>query len=668
MASLFAKELSSHNIDRKIIAFIVKRISIVHKYTPSIKDILHSANTAAENFNKDNPPLCACDYVKSLGENYGSALGHCWIKGTEISDDNIRAVTIISAKSRPISSNVQTADAIEKSIISLLNLTFNGNLQYSGNLTNIEISQKTEKTEGFFSELDIRNVNKKLSKCVVSFLDKNGDCPIIVCPFLFWLKLYNSFLLDIDHFGKINSLEEKQILRQWIQWYKTELNCTIPLMRENKWSIPKNASILFKNKDTINTSPFFSDIRVRIYIKASYKNKTSPFKKALQVANASLFKAMQIMHHEGLQMKKCQDMVEVVQKKVAKLSQVYGDDTFFEMFQYDIENFFTNVTTDMVQKSLDFFLLQNQSIREGFWVHKKNMKKVFTVKPHLQENFFFLSKHQLFQLVLFEMKNCFFKIGKHMVMKQLKGLSIGGFLSSALAIMLANYAEHLALSEVNSVFYAPSGMRVIDGLRMTDDGLIIIVINRKLHLQNHATYVLNTFVSKFEDNTGNSLNIIFSEPSTLYHIFENSVVNTRRNIIVGFHVKNFESLKNSGTQKIIKGIHPESAVSVMIKINTIMNTLMRIRQGSTFDLLCILASLQYLFEVLHGYKWKKEWVLKGLYTIRNHHSQNEDLWTLLINICNKSSVFTDKCAFLLVIEKFQSQVDKQLTEMNVYTA
>ena len=221
---------------------------------------------------------------------------------------------------------------------------------------------------------------------------------------------------------------------------------------------------------------------------------------------------------------------------------------------------------------------------------------------------------------------------------------------------------------MNSVFYAPSGMRIIDGLRITDDGLIIIVINRKLHLKNHATYVLNTFVSKFEDNTGNSLNIIFSEPSTLYHIFENSVFNTRRNIIVGFHVKNFESLKNSGTQKIIKGVHPESAVSVMIKINTIMNTLMRIRQGSTFDLLCILASLQYLFEVLHGYKWKKEWVLKGLYTIRNHHSQNEDLWTLLINICNKSSVFTDKCAFLLVIEKFQSQVDKQLADMNVYTA
>ena len=96
---------------------------------------------------------------------------------------------------------------------------------------------------------------------------------------------------------------------------------------------------------------------------------------------------MQIMQHEGLQMKKCQDMVEVVQKKVAKLSQVYGNDTFFDMFQYDIENFFTNVTTDMVQKSLDFFLLRNQSIREGFLGPQEKHEKSF----HYQ-TFFFRSR------------------------------------------------------------------------------------------------------------------------------------------------------------------------------------------------------------------------------------------------------------------------------------
>ena len=74
---------------------------------------------------------------------------------------------------------------------------------------------------------------------------------------------------------------------------------------------------------------FFDIIRVRIYIKASYKNKTSPLKKVLQVANTSLFKSMQTVQHEGLAMKKCQYIVEVLQNKVAKLSLIYGIDSFF---------------------------------------------------------------------------------------------------------------------------------------------------------------------------------------------------------------------------------------------------------------------------------------------------------------------------------------------------
>lgn len=173
-------------------------------------------------------------YVKYLGENYGSALDHYWIKGTEISDDTRRAATIISAKYRPLSSVVQIADEIEKSIISLLRMTFNGKLQYSGNLKHMDIPPNMVNTEGFFSELDIRHVNKKLSKCVVSFVDKNGDCSIIKCTYLFWRKIYNLFLLDIDHFEKINSFVEKKILKEWTQWCKTELKCTIPLMKEIK--------------------------------------------------------------------------------------------------------------------------------------------------------------------------------------------------------------------------------------------------------------------------------------------------------------------------------------------------------------------------------------------------------------------------------------------------
>ena len=93
------------------------------------------------------------------------------------------------------------------------------------------------------------------------------------------------------------------------------------------------------------------------------------------------------------------------------------------------------------------------------------------------KNFMFMSTSQLCLLIEFEMKNCFFLLGRKSVLKQIKGLSIGGHLSSALAIMLANYAEHMSLGfPSNNLLLSPDGSLLIDGIRITDDGLIITVI------------------------------------------------------------------------------------------------------------------------------------------------------------------------------------------------
>ena len=142
------------------------------------------------------------------------------------------------------------------------------------------------------------------------------------------------------------------------------------------------------------------------------------------------------------------------------------------------------------------------------------MKLVFVRKPALHQNFFFLSAQQLVDLVTFDVRNCVFKLGKFCIMKQLKGLSIGGHLSSALAIMLANYAEHRSLTSPSSnIIYSPLGSCVIDGLRITDDGLIIVALDSTSQSRNHAIDVKNAFVADFEIATGLSLNLIFADLS-----------------------------------------------------------------------------------------------------------------------------------------------------------
>ena len=113
-------------------------------------------------------------------------------------------------------------------------------------------------------------------------------------------------------------------MAQWIQWYSQSLQTDIPLALKSKCKSASNASILFKDKDTYPTSIKFNDIRMRIYIKASYQGKVLPFKSALQVANAAIFKEMTTMNHKGMAMKQCQHLVPDRQRKSAHPSKIYG--------------------------------------------------------------------------------------------------------------------------------------------------------------------------------------------------------------------------------------------------------------------------------------------------------------------------------------------------------
>ena len=89
------------------------------------------------------------------------------------------------------------------------------------------------------------------------------------------------------------------------------------------------------------------------------------------------------------------------------------------------------------------------------------------------ENFLFISVQQLKELIMHEKDNCFFLLGERLVLRQRKGIAIGGHLSSALAIMLANYAEHMSLCALMShKVMDVSSYDMIGGLRITDDGLL----------------------------------------------------------------------------------------------------------------------------------------------------------------------------------------------------
>ena len=156
--------------------------------------------------------------------------------------------------------------------------------------------------------------------------------------------------------------------------------------------------------------------------------------------------------------------------------------TVFYAFKYDIKEFFTNVVIAHVMPALQFFIYNNSVIKQGhIWMHKRNFKLVFIAKPLLENSFYKLDIQQIIDLISYDMNNAWFKLGNSLIGKQKEGLSIGGFLSSMLAIMLANYAEHSTITSslYGSKFFHKNS-QILDGLRATDDGLIFIAIDQKL--------------------------------------------------------------------------------------------------------------------------------------------------------------------------------------------
>ena len=147
------------------------------------------------------------------------------------------------------------------------------------------------------------------------------------------------------------------------------------------------------------------------------------------------------------------------------------------------------------------------------------------------------------------------------------------------------------------------------------DGLLIVVLNKTLHSHQNAMVILKAFITDFEAATGHSLNIIFADAARTYHIFENTVINTGSRIVIKFHLKSYKSLRENDVQIIKKGVHPGSAISTEVKINTMLNTFMRIRNVSSFDSFAIISVLQYTYEVRVAYSWDESWVMRALFKI-----------------------------------------------------
>ena len=607
--------------------FITSRIRIVQSYSRSLKSLMDNSKKAARAFNPMNPPTCTCPLVKSLGMNCGASLGHLWIKCTEVTNPLYKDIFGTSANSIPIPANIEIEKELQKSVNRFLSSACKDILVVQEDERFQVVRKKDLENRTFMSEKQVSSAMKSINLLVTGFLDKNGLASFSQCQKLFWLKMKETYVDDLVHYEITSALSEKVLLDQLEEWY-VSLCCSIPLANKSKWCIPGYATFLVKDKDTNNLN---CNYRVRPLIGASREGKCSPMKSALRVINKAIFFLMRVTNHKGMWLNSCLHLVPDLKRKTDRMKQAYGIFSRFDVFSYDIKEFFTSVNIESLYPAIKFFVTENDLIKLGkLWVHKRSKSTVLLVPPDIESAFYCITIEQIVSIIMYEFKNGWFLLGESLIARQKAGLSIGGHLSSAEAIMLANFAEHKALSSSlyqHKFFYR--GIRVIDGVRATDDALIFTVGDvRNPNCLVESKKILELFKALFLAIMGN-LVLEFDDHADCYEFTENIITNVFSEIIVSYNNKNFQSLITCGAQKIIKGAHPSSLSSNSIKVNTISNSMVRIGRCCSLDSFTIEACLKYIYEVLVSFKWPISWIYQALKNLNARGGHSQVIWHLL---------------------------------------
>ena len=127
---------------------------------------------------------------------------------------------------------------------------------------------------------------------------------------------------------------------------------------------------------------------------------------------------------------------------------------------------------------------------------------------------------------------------------------------------------------------------------------------------------------------GGKVTVEFDNISNEFVYLENIIINVHNDILVSFHNKNYQHIKDHGVQAVIKGAHKNSMSSKQIKINTLGHTFCRINESCSLKIFTSLCSWKFIYEVLACYRWPVEWVFQSLYDIAS--KQNNDIWHMII--------------------------------------
>jgi hypothetical protein len=428
-----------------------------------------------------------------------------------------------------------------------------------------------------------------LSGLVSSYLDKNNNKFIFMCPVRFYGIIDEVFINNKIHFV-VEKKSPDSIIKNWLDFFEL-----------NEWSIfgsfKKNGSLpysypLVKSKDFGKYRPL-----------TSYFNH--PMKKILSLASRAIFallkKLPDTIHFELF---KTQALMERLDTIKSSSGQTFGDNTRFLILPGDIKDMFFGIPHLFILNAL-FWLLEltaKSYRRKRVAVRIKKLNDgndvIFgrSYNNYLYVEFTF---DDIVNIVMFDLNNAFFTILNY-VLRQLLGIPMGSPTSPPLAILVCSYSEYSFLSTLGV------DRRLLSGVRYMDDCCLFIVYDADDVKSFERAYILFYDIIDRMYPKEMKLVVDYNNPFP----FLQSTITTYEDKS-NFHVSYFNKNKNSIlspkiSQKIIRYQHWFSCSSPSVKRGVIITTILSICRFSEVDVTRLMNAIYLIIELRYlAYPWSQ---------------------------------------------------------------
>lgn len=423
---------------------------------------------------------------------------------------------------------------------------------------------------------------------VYSGLDKNNGLVSRACPVAYHYMMTKTFVKD-PHYTKILHMSSDDIIQQWKDIYEAHPEWTkIADFNDQANELPY-AYILWKNKKLSSSRPIVS----------SYNH---PAKELFNYACRSLMFCAQnlpdeIRHLALFKVGDCAKKLEEIQERFNKKCK--GSHWKFKAQIGDVQNMYTDLDHATIKAAVKWAIDLIKEKYKGrnklnFVVKKEGRGNVRVGKNYNPDEYVTIPADILLELVEYDLDNCYFQVGTDTILQQTTGASIGGVLSTPMAILTCCYFEYQAMKSFeNETLWMKQaddmiqGDELIAGVRYTDDAYLIAAYRDDVppgHRYSEASadarlhrlmncYHINMKFKKVDHIDGYA------------HFLESKIAiwqpieNNGMRFDIKHNNKNWQSIKEEGKQRFMKYQTYSSYSAQKVKRGVITGTLCRIQSN-----------------------------------------------------------------------------------------